>query len=216
MQTEDFTKFNELYTAMFDQLRKNTSDKPSKMAVTMFFKVVKGVTLEQFENACHVHLERSVWMPKPAEILKIINGNKENTDRLEGQKAWQEITTRLKWHGADKASRMPLEAAAEKALQLAGGWSKLRNIREDDLQWMKKDFLQNYSDVQARPMIEGPTNIAGRLDSPGKYNTRNCPGIERFGSGCRGCMAFDRCSSYPGDQKNSGYVDFLQTVSPED
>ena len=83
MQTEHKREFAEIVTAMSEVYGKTIS----KSGLMLWWQVLEDYTIDQVRQAFAAHArdtERGTWMPRPADIIRHIDGEKPNVDQIIG------------------------------------------------------------------------------------------------------------------------------------
>ena len=87
MQQSDYNRFAHMMLATMEIYSKQ----PSKMAIQMYWNVLDRFTIEQVEHGLKAHLndpEQGKFQPKPADIIRHIEGSKGDRDAA-ASFAWQ-------------------------------------------------------------------------------------------------------------------------------
>lgn len=71
----EFNAFLEIHSAMFEIKKKGSQPAPSKPAIKLYFELVRHLDIDAFKKAAFDVMQRSKWMPDPAEILQKVKGD---------------------------------------------------------------------------------------------------------------------------------------------
>jgi len=99
------------------------------------------------EHACKRVIETYTFktMPPFAVLQKEINsitGNTEEDKKLEAESAWETVLALVSKHG--RYNQPVITGPSADALRTVGGWNALCSCLEDNLKWMKRDFVESY------------------------------------------------------------------------
>jgi len=136
MQNKDFKKFMALLALVAD-----TYGQPrlSEDAVKLYFKVLSDYSLDDVSKAIMEHLKLSPYMPKPADIIRIIDGTAE--DRA--NEAWYHVLKAIQQYGHYESVQFD-NPAIHYAIERMGGWQKLCQLTEEELPFRERDFIKHY------------------------------------------------------------------------
>ena len=164
MTNNDQQKFKELIALISETYGEQFSGAQIVMWSTLF----KSVTIEQFENAVYAHIscpDTGMFTPKPANIMKFINGTtKQNDQQLEDKAdmAWLTITGEVKRVGSWGSLKME-DKQALAAVKSLGGWKFICSKTEAELVWLHKEFIATYKNFENTPVEALPNNLPGRI-----------------------------------------------------
>lgn len=108
----------------------------TKEALKMFFMLLSPFDLGQVKQALQEHMKISVFMPKPANIITLIEGCSEDRAAL----AWAAVVRAVERLGRSLSVRFP-SPAYHYAIEQIGGWQKLcTTLTDEEIKWRGKDF----------------------------------------------------------------------------
>jgi hypothetical protein len=140
MNSTDREEFAKRMTGMAEVYGSPLSD----MALEIYFDAFKDFTYEQFcqgfSSVVKTHKYKN--MPNPAEIIDAIEGGSE----VKALTAWDEVLTDIRKRGRLQGGKFD-NPAIEQAIRVCGGWEKICAGDEQDLQWVKKEFIEAYGAV---------------------------------------------------------------------
>lgn len=99
-------------------------------------------------QACLVDTESGMFLPKPADIIRHIDGN------IESQAIWQWhslikcIEQNIEWNDSDVA-----DEAGKSAAKRIGGFAKLKTLTYNELEQIKPSFISVYRDCRATETV---------------------------------------------------------------
>lgn len=99
-------------------------------AIALVFRVLQGYELADVEAALGRHLKTSEFAPKPADIVRAIEGSEDSQVAL----AWQ------RFREATRSGNMPSDEALCKVIRRMGGLELLGDRTSRDLDFMRDNF----------------------------------------------------------------------------
>ena len=120
----------------------------SPMAIGLYYNTLKDYPYEQVEKAFNVVVKTYKYncIPKPAEIIEVIEGKEDDRAMV----AWQSTKDTIKKY--DFYSSIEFE---DKIIHLCidhlGGWMWLCGQTKEDLQFIAKDFMRLYKVFEKYP-----------------------------------------------------------------
>lgn len=134
---DDFKPFMAMLTVVAD-----TYGQPrlSEGAAKLYFRVLSGYTLEEVSKAVTEHLKISSFMPKPADIIRILEGTAEDRGSL----SWWHVVRAIRKHGRYTSVAFD-DPVIHYAIDRMGGWQKVCGVLEEELPFREKDFIKLYA-----------------------------------------------------------------------
>ena len=128
----------------------------SEIGLEIYFNALAEFSIDEVSVAVSAVVKKRVYngIPKPAEIIEAITGG-ENVKAL---MAWDEVLS-----SARRSCKKHADPDIENAVRLCGGWHKLGMTLEEDLHWVKKEFIEAFKDV-------GHCAYRSAIDAPKKLN----------------------------------------------
>ena len=136
MKKDDLKEFVTMLAVIADTYGQ---PRPSKEAVRLYFKVLSEYSLEDVSKAMMEHLKTSSFMPKPADIIRILEGTAE--DRA--SEAWYHVLKAMQQYGHYESVQFD-NPAIHYAIERMGGWQKLCQMTEEELPYRERDFVKHY------------------------------------------------------------------------
>lgn len=121
-------------------------DTPSEPVLRLWTRLLAAADDDEVARAFESHLSTSKWMPAPAEILRLCGQHPEDV----AQERWATI-----WRAATKVGRyasVDFGAEANAAIKALGGWVRLCEAPEDEVQHTQRHFLAAYSAARHRAL----------------------------------------------------------------
>jgi hypothetical protein len=164
MNNDDKKKFAEIMVTtgeMFDK-------KITKSLMQTYFTVLSEHSIELVSKAFQSHLtdpEQGMFFPKPANIIKFINGtSKQNEQALDDKSelAWHVIEGEIRRIGSHTSLRME-DRQALAAVKAIGGWKKICGLTISELTWAHKEFVAAYKNYERTDVNLLPDKLPGRI-----------------------------------------------------
>lgn len=137
MQDRDLKRFAELMAGVSEQY----GQAPLKPGgLSLFFSALREFPFEAVAAALTMHVKTSVYPPKAADIVQILQGTAEDRGRL----AFQKVLEAIRDHGSYRSIQFP-DPRIHYAIDRMGGWGKVCMMTLDETPFREKDFCQHYS-----------------------------------------------------------------------
>lgn len=165
MNSQDQNKFKELITVMSETYGEEFT--PAK--VKLWWNLFKPHSIEVFEQALYTHIacpDAGMFSPKPANLMKFINGTtKENEQLVEdrAEMAWACIELEISRIGSYGTLELE-DKQAIAAVKSIGGWRQLCMSTYDQLVWKKKEFMSAYDTYERTPLEHLPNKLPGLIE----------------------------------------------------
>jgi hypothetical protein len=118
--------------------------------------------VEQVTKALSAHLmdaERGQFMPKPADIVKQLQGT--NSDRA--LLAWGKVFDAMQSVGSYKSVVFD-DGLIHAVIEDLGGWPKICRYSNEELQFLQKRFCDSYRAYAGRKDVTYPAQLTGEHD----------------------------------------------------
>lgn len=141
----------------------------SKELARIYFEALKQYDIEQVKAAFSAHVndaERGMYMPKPADIVRNIEGTKKGDMALlrsTAEMQWQEVVQKISRVGAYGTPKFADQTTLAAVAGL-GGWPFLCSLTTDKLEWKGKEFVSTYQDYATMPVESLPKHVAGLIE----------------------------------------------------
>jgi len=155
MKHTDRTKLIEVLTGVHDFYGRDLS----KFAIAVWEQACDSFDVEQVTKALSAHLmdpERGQFMPKPADIVRQIQGTHGDRSLI----AWGKVLDSLQRVGA-YASVCFDDGVIHAVIEDMGGWVKLCRSKTDDLGYLQKRFCDAYKAYSQRGDVRYPAKLVG-------------------------------------------------------
>lgn len=158
MKPQEQKQFLEVLAGVHDFYGKDLS----KFAVAVWLQACETLDVEQVTKALSAHLmdpERGQFMPKPADIVRQIQGT--STDR--SLIAWGKVMDACQRVGAYTSVCFD-DGIIHAAIEDMGGWVKLCRSKTDELGYIQKRFCDSYKAYATRGDTSYPALLIGEHD----------------------------------------------------
>lgn len=155
MTHDDNEKFLEVLGGVHDFYGKDLS----KFAVAVWMQACETFDVQQVSKALSAHLmdpERGQFMPKPADIVRQLQGT--NTDR--SLIAWGKVLDAMQRVGAYQTVCFD-DGLIHASITDMGGWMQLCRSEIDDLPFLQKRFCDGYKAYANRGDVIYPSLLLG-------------------------------------------------------
>lgn len=105
----------------------------------IWIAILSRYQFEQIDYAFQKYMSESSFMPKPADIVKIIDGNPTDKATL----AWNKVLCAIRDIGEYQSICFD-DPIIHVVLQEMGGWSKICRITDDKVPFVAQDFSKRY------------------------------------------------------------------------
>ena len=159
MNNEHIDSFNNALIGALDVYNK----KASSFTFRVWWEALKKYDLPAVLNAISRHIENpdnGQWAPKPADIIKLIDGSSQDRALV----AWAKVEKTIRTVGG-YATVVFDDHLIHSVVRDLGGWIKVSGGLEKDLPFLAKRFENQYRTLANKPLIEYPSNLQG-LDYP--------------------------------------------------
>lgn len=131
----------------------------SKFAVTVWMQACEMFDVEQVTKALSAHLmdaERGQFMPKPADIVRQLEGTRTDRSLI----AWGKVLDAMQRVGAYQSVVFD-DGAIHGAISDMGGWAAICRSETDELPFTQKRFCDLHRAYSARPDMPYPARLVG-------------------------------------------------------
>ncbi len=156
MRPDEFKEFCAVMAAAAETLNQ---PKLTMLGHRTAFAVLQEYPLEAVKAAIHRHLRESPFMPKPADVVRYVEGTAD--DR--GAMAWGHVVRAIRQHGHYESVRFD-DPAIHYAIDRMGGWRKLCGMLEDELPFREKDFREHYRRGEQATWRDVPSRFVGEIE----------------------------------------------------
>lgn len=159
MNSNDKSEFAEIWTAAFNMYNKSISHQT--LSITFESLSQYDMTLIRKGLAQHIQSpETGQFCPKPADIIKQIEG----TFAERAAMAWSLVEYGIRHVGAWSSIKFD-DPVIHIVLERLGGWVVICKIKENELAFKQKDFINSYQHTLQRSLpYKTPSILKGIID----------------------------------------------------
>lgn len=158
MNTGDKPQFQKLITAVLAFYRQDVSE----FALQVWWAACEAFDIEQVRKALNAHAidpDRGQFAPKPADIVRALQGTRTDQARV----AWGKLFDAMQRVGAYQSVVFD-DPIIHIVVNDIGGWQKLCRSSLDDLSYQEHRFCESYRAYVARPVAEYPAKLLGEFE----------------------------------------------------
>lgn len=151
-------RFHEVLAGVHDFYGKELTP----FALQVWELACKQFDVEQVTKALSAHLmdaERGQFMPKPADIVRQLQGTSTDRSLL----AWGKVFDAMQSVGAYRSVVFD-DGVIHAVIEDIGGWPKMCRYPNDELQFLQKRFCDSYRAYAGRQDIAYPSQLMGEHD----------------------------------------------------
>ncbi len=158
----DRAKFIHLLSAVCEIYNKELST----LAINLYYETLKDYSTEQINHAFNVIVRTNKYncLPKPAEIIEVIEGKEDDRALL----AWESVIKAIRKYDSYKSVEFE-DKTIHMCIENLGGWLWLCEQTKDDLKFIMKDFIKMYKAFEKNPR-ETPKKLLGYIEQQNLKN----------------------------------------------
>jgi len=144
MDQNDFSeKFSKLYLTVHAMYKRPNDPEANEIVYELFYESVKNFGFDAVKKAFSIHIQNpdnGQWMPKPADIIRIISG----TSKDNSQVAWANVKKSISVVGSYQTVVFD-DPIIHRVIQDMGGWISLCYTYLDELPFKGNEFKTRYT-----------------------------------------------------------------------
>lgn len=155
MQSSEKAKFLQVLVGVHDFYGRELSE----FAAEVWLQACEAFEVSQVSKALSAHLmdaERGQFMPKPADIVRQLQGTQADRSLV----AWGKVLDAMQRVGAYQSVVFD-DGAIHAAIEDMGGWMKVCRSNTDELQFTQKRFTDLHRAYSNRPDLNYPARLVG-------------------------------------------------------
>lgn len=132
-------------------------------AIEMYWNILKVYTIKEVEDAFKNHTENidvGKFLPTPADIIMAIKGNSQNQALL----AWTKVDLAIRTVGRYSSVAFD-DFLIHKVIEDMGNWKKLCCVKEEEMPFIKKEFLERYRGYVVKNPSNYPKYLVGIIEN---------------------------------------------------
>lgn len=189
MKQSDGPLFLEMITGMAEIYGKSLSD----MAISMYWNALEGYSIAEVRtalNTCVRSADNGQYMPKPADIIRHIDGDSSAKASL----AWGIVVQTIRRVGTGKSVCFE-DPLIHCVLRDMGGWQQLGKMKVEDEPFRAAEFERRYRAYAQNKPKEYPRYLPGAIDQHNSALGQEPSNIVRVGDPIRCQLVFENGSS---------------------
>lgn len=166
MNDQDKRAFKELITSVLAFYRQDAST----FALQVWWAACESFDMEQVRKALNAHAvdpERGQFCPKPADVVKALQGTKTDRARM----AWGKAFDAMQRVGAYKSVAFD-DPVIHAVIEDLGGWTKLCRSDLNELSYIEHRFCEAYRAYSGRPDLAYPAKLIGEFEAVNRHEGR--------------------------------------------
>lgn len=138
---------------------------PATTVVRMYFEALQRFSVDDVRQALNRHVvdpDQGAYMPKPADIVRHINGNTET----QAEAAWTKVDRAIRQVGNYRTVAFD-DIIIHAVISDMGGWIGLGQLEEREYPFKHTEFVKRYRAYSLRPPEPGavPGKLLGHEDA---------------------------------------------------
>lgn len=158
MNQQNKREFKDLITSVLAFYRQDVST----FALGVWWAACSPFDIEQVRQALNAHAidsERGQFAPKPADIVRALQGTRTEQARL----AWGKAFDAMQQVGAYQSVTFD-DPVIHLVIEDLGGWQKVCRSTMDELSYLEHRFCEAYRAYAGRPLGEYPSRLLGEFE----------------------------------------------------
>ncbi len=159
MTQNDYFEFVEIWSQVAEVYNKQ----PSDGALNLIFNALQRFDLEQIKQGLTAHIndpKHGDFAPKPADIVRHIEGDGDSRALA----AWSKVEQAIRTVGPYESVVFD-DPRTMAAVDDMGGWIKLCEVTEKELQFKGNEFVKRFMGYLSRPPEQFPAKLLGMTEA---------------------------------------------------
>jgi hypothetical protein len=159
MTPQDYSQFVTIWTQASELYNKA----PSDGALDLIFNALQRFDLEQIKQGLTAHIndpKHGDFAPKPADIVRHIEGDGDSRALA----AWSAVDRAIRTVGPYESVVFD-DPRTMAAVDDMGGWIKLCEVTEKELQFKGNEFVKRFMGYLSRPPEQFPAKLLGMTEA---------------------------------------------------
>jgi uncharacterized protein DUF6475 len=157
MKSNEMSEFSRLLTTV-SALYKHPMN---ELTMEIYWQALKGFELSVIQQAFHAHIrnpDSGQFMPKPADILRYVNGSSE----AQALQAWTRVWQTMRDVGSYDSLVFD-DAILHRVIEDMGGWIRLSEYTAKEMDFLMHEFKKRYAAYVLHPPTSYPRQLTGRF-----------------------------------------------------
>lgn len=143
----------------------------SRFAASVWWEACKGFDIGQLRKAFNAHAidpDRGQFAPKPADIVRALQGTRTDQARV----AWGKTFDAMQRIGAYQTVVFD-DPIIHACIEDIGGWQKICRSSMDELSYLEHRFCESYRAYASRGLDQYPAKLLGEFECINRHEGRN-------------------------------------------
>jgi len=159
MQRDDAEPFKALMSGVYGFYARDLSE----FALSVWWGAMRPFEFDEVKHALNRHVvdpDSGQFLPKPADVVRVLEGGRQDTAALAWGKVMKAIT------GAWASESLVFDdPAIHAAIRDMGGWPLLAAVTNDELPFKQREFETRYRAYKGRGEFDYPATLAGTSEA---------------------------------------------------
>jgi len=160
MQNDFIEEFKNLYDAVYAMYKRPSDPEPNPVVYELFYESIKSLGFDAVKKGFSVHIQspdNGKWMPKPADIIRIIEGTSQDTAHI----AWSKVRKSISVVGSYQTVVFD-DPIIHRVIQDMGGWIRICGLNEKDISYTGHEFKNRYQAFKNQGEVpDYPAKLSG-------------------------------------------------------
>ena len=166
MNNNDIKNFAQLLLMIGEYFKQEISENLTEI----YYRGLENYELSEVEKAINKHLKNSVYFPKIADLVKLIDGSDDD----KAYQAWLKVNDALDRY--DYYDTVVFDdRLIMKIIEDLGGWMWLSDISNKNLPFVARDFQNYYRRLLQKEFVDCPNKLIGYFEINNKEDHRPHP-----------------------------------------
>jgi len=150
----------ECFTLLFTEYGDKLTEQQKTNKKELFKKIIGEYSIEKIKEMTMKMIRNRTYsnFPKIAEMIEIIEGNKEDEPEL----AWICLIETIERKGHYQSVSFPDYPATGAVVEAMGGWIRMCDMKIDEEKWVKKEFIKLYPIMKRKGSY--PEKLIGQFE----------------------------------------------------
>ena len=135
----------------------------SKPVIAIWWNALSSYAIDDVRRALNAHVrnpDNGQWMPKPADVVKLLDGTSESAAMI----AWSQVMHALKTVGSYSSVAFD-DPIIHATIADMGGWIQLGAMTEDEQPFKAREFEKRYAAYLTKGCNSYPALLLGLFDA---------------------------------------------------
>lgn len=128
----------------------------NKLKIDIYYEILKDYSDEEIKKALNIVMRTCRFFPKPAEIIEIVEGKKDERLAL----IWERVKEVIRNYGAYESIAFE-DRIVNQTIEALGGWVSLCSTPVGEMKWKQREFERLYRIFENKNIEEMPKYVMG-------------------------------------------------------